>query len=181
MKITEAYVSALWFLEELVERKLIGVNPSAENLDVTCILSSMDPFMLTPDENGVYRPIDQAKGEDWKDAIALIEGDIKGDISSETAFSGMIAFIEFYKNEFEFDVQETIDLLKNMIANPDHCRELWKLWEHYINRYKKYSPDCPVDIDGEGVAYEADESRSLYKLIRRETSINSRSALRIVI
>lgn len=164
MKITEAYVAALWFLEELVERKLIGVNPPTENLDVTCILSSMDPFMWSPDETGVYRPIDQTKGGDWKDAITLAGGNIKGDISSEQAFLGMIAYIEFYKNEFKFCVQETIDLLNHMKLNPEKYKELWELWEHYIDRYKKYSPDYPVDIDGEGGAYEADESGSLYEI-----------------
>lgn len=52
------------FLHELVEQRLIGVHPPTENLDVACILSSMDPFMWAPDENGVYRPVDMAKGED---------------------------------------------------------------------------------------------------------------------
>lgn len=60
----------------------------------------------------------------------------------------MIAFIEFYKNEFEFDVQETIDLLKAMIANLDH--------------YFKLTGDCPVNLgNGKGFTYEADESGNI--------------------
>jgi hypothetical protein len=53
----------------------------------------------------IYTLLDQARDGEWKGAITFIRGNIKGDISSEQAFLGMIAFFEFYKNEFEFDVQ----------------------------------------------------------------------------
>ncbi|WP_350332314.1 hypothetical protein [Candidatus Bodocaedibacter vickermanii] len=148
MKISESYVAALWFLQELVDRKLIGVHPPTEDLDVTCILSSMDLGTRLQGGKEIYTPLDQSRGGDWKGAITFIGGNVKGDISSKQAFLGMIAFIEFYKNEFEFDVQETIDLLTAMIANPDHYKELWKLWDHYIDRYTNLLGDYPVDIEG---------------------------------
>jgi hypothetical protein len=41
-----------------------------------------------------------------------------------------------------------IDFLTAMIANPDHYKELWKLWDHYIDRYTNLLDDYPVDIEG---------------------------------
>ncbi len=57
MKISESYVAALWFLQELVERKLIGVYPPTEELDDTCILSAMDLGTRLQGGKEIYTPI----------------------------------------------------------------------------------------------------------------------------
>jgi hypothetical protein len=62
MKLTESYVAALWFLQERVDRKLIGVYPPTEDLDVTCILSSMDLGTRLQGGKEIYTLLDQARG-----------------------------------------------------------------------------------------------------------------------
>jgi len=131
MKLEESYIVAVWILDDVFE-----LNKEDDD-DLAYISSSMDPFKWECDEEGFCSPMDPAKGEDWRDILQSLN--ISGDnISSKQAFETLIAYLEFYRDEFGFDLQKTIDLLKDMKNNPDKHKDLWEKWEFYITKAPEY-------------------------------------------
>jgi len=73
------------------------------------IVSTMDP-----ERKNNPSPIDPTKYDDWKNIIKKLYGE-KNELTEEEIFNGLIAYLEFFKNNYHFTIQEVIDdILKNI-------------------------------------------------------------------
>lgn len=129
VNINQSFMMAYLFLTYLIDKKIIIPSGS---FDIVSIISDMDPYVFNSDGQGMFRPSDLGEGEEWKEALVNINIDISGSITSEETFDGMIAYIAYHKNTYNFDVQDLLDLLLDMKNNPIDYKNLWSEWDQII-------------------------------------------------
>lgn len=130
MRVEDSYISAVLLLDEI----FTAVKETGE---LAPLLGSMDPYLCGFGENIYHSPIDPAKGEDWRDILKSLNI-TEENISSEDAFRALIAYLEFYRDEFGFDLQQTIDLLNEMKVDPIKHKDLWAKWDLYVEKAPEY-------------------------------------------
>lgn len=65
--------------------------------------------------------------------------DISKNITSEQAFAVAIAYLEYHKKEYNFEVEDVLDLLYSMKNNPVAHKELWNKWNEIVEKSPELS------------------------------------------
>lgn len=155
MSYSEAYLCMVMFLDTLFQKtrnpikrlamwykKKIGFRPNLELNNLGDLLSASDPLLWNPDTEGFYSPIDAHKARDWESSLKSIGLGATESLTSEQVFEGMVAFVSFYKTEFQFDLQDTLDTLNAMKDKPKQHAALWQQWQACV----EHSGDYPIKL-----------------------------------
>ncbi|MBH1989775.1 MAG: hypothetical protein I8H80_01190 [Alphaproteobacteria bacterium] len=139
MDLNKSFLNAFYFFEYLLDKKFVVPSGS---FDIVSIISDMSPFVFESDEFGIHRPSDVGEGEEWIEALEKIGVTNSENITSNQAFAGAIAYLEYHKKQYNFEVQDILNLLYNMHNNPVEYKDLWDKWVEIIEK----SPDLSFCI-----------------------------------
>jgi hypothetical protein len=139
MDMNKSFLSTFYFFEYLLDKKRVV---PAGSFDIVSIIRDMDPFIFEPDEFGMYRPSNLGEGEEWLEILEKIGVDFSKNITPEQAFEGVIAYLEYHKKEYNFDIQNILNLLYGMKKDPVAHKDLWDKWKEIIAK----SPEVSFNI-----------------------------------